>query len=346
MRRVLIILLLLSTMVLPVSANGIVAPEVPDDVESLFPEERDNFGAALLHILKEAISQMQPLVADAAKTFAQILGLAILLSLLHNYSGKSSAIVELGGVLGISAILTLDSSSLIQVGTDTIWQISQYGKLLLPVLAVALTAQGGTMTAATVYGATAIFDSVICTIIASVLVPILYVYLVLSIVNAVSGDPMLAKLGDMIKGLTSWLLKILLYVFVGYVSVSGIISGTADQTVIKATKLTLSGMIPVVGGIVSDASETILVSAGLIKNTVGIYGFLAIISIVILPFLSMGVNYLTLKISAIFAGIFLPKSISKLLEDFTGVLGLLLGMTGSVCVIQLISVVCFMKGMT
>jgi stage III sporulation protein AE len=143
-----------------------------------------------------------------------------------------------------------------------------------------------------------------------------------------------------------WLLKAILYIFVGYIGISGIISGAADQTAIKATKLTISGMIPVVGGILSDASETLLVSVGVIKNTVGIYGMLSIICIVILPFLKIGFHYLALKISSVVAGMFVPKSISKLLEDFTAVLGLVMGMTGSVCMIQLISLVCFLKGMT
>jgi stage III sporulation protein AE len=147
------------------------------------------------------------------------------------------------------------------------------------------------------------------------------------------------------KGLMTWTLKILLYVFVGYISISGIISGTADQTAVKATKLTLSGMIPVVGGILSDASETILVSAGLIKNALGVYGFLSIVAITITPFLLIGINYLSLKLITAFAGIFVSKTISKLLDDFTGALGMVLGMTGSVCLIQLISIVCFLKGM-
>jgi stage III sporulation protein AE len=134
-------------------------------------------------------------------------------------------------------------------------------------------------------------------------------------------------------------------VFVGYISISGIISGTADQTAVKATKLTLSGMIPVVGGILSDASETILVSAGLIKNALGVYGFLSIVAITITPFLLIGINYLGLKLITAFAGIFVSKTISKLLDDFTGALGMVLGMTGSVCLIQLISIVCFLKGM-
>lgn len=346
MRRGIWILLLLLATMFPVAASEIVAPEVPDNVQSLFPDEQDQFGEALIHILKEAFRQTQPQVAQIVKTSAKILGIAILLSMLRSFSGRSVGVVELVGVLTISMVLISNSNSMIQTGTETIWQISEYGKMLLPVMVAALTTQGGTVTAATLYGATAIFDTVINSLIASILVPMLYIFLAFAIINAITADAMLAKLGDLVKKIASWLLKILLYVFVGYVSVSGIISGTADQTAIKATKLTISGMIPVVGGILSDASETLLVSAGVIKNSVGIYGLLSIISIVILPFFKIGLHYLMLKITSGFTEIFVSKPISKLLEDFTGVLGLILGMTGAVCLIQMISIVCFLKGMT
>jgi stage III sporulation protein AE len=345
MRKLLLMILLLFVLALPVSASEIVAPPVPDDVESLLPDEQDNLGESLLYILKEAFQKMQPQVADTAKIISKIFGLSMILSVLRSFSGKSKELVELTGVLLIATLLMSNSNSLIRNGTETIWKISEYGKLLCPILSATLAAQGGSLTAASIYGATALFDTVICSLISSALVPMIYIYLVIAVVNAASGDDMLLRLGNSMKGLMTWTLKILLYVFVGYISISGIISGTADQTAVKATKLTLSGMIPVVGGILSDASETILVSAGLIKNALGVYGFLSIVAITITPFLLIGINYLGLKLITAFAGIFVSKTISKLLDDFTGALGMVLGMTGSVCLIQLISIVCFLKGM-
>ena len=95
----------------------------------------------------------------------------------------------------------------------------------------------------------------------------------------------------------------------------------------------------------SDASETILVSAAAVKNTAGVAGLLAVIALTATPFLSIGLHYLLLKLTSAVAGAFAPKSMASLMEDFSGAMGLILGMTGAVCMIQLISLVCFMKGM-
>lgn len=330
----------------PAYASGIVAPEVPDDVQQLLPSEQEDFGNGLWHILTEACSKMQPQVASSAKLCFGITGAMLVFAVLRNFDGKSKAVVELAGVLAVSCMLMESADSMIEIGMKTVWQISEYGKLLMPVMTAALAAQGGSVSAASLYAAAAIFDAVLCSLVSSVLIPMVYIYIVLSIVNAASGDDLLKKLRDLMKMIMTWSLKIILYVFTGYITITGIISGTADQTAVKAAKLTISSMVPVVGGILSDASETILISAGVVKNAAGIYGLLAIIAVTIIPFLSIGIHYLMLKLTAAITTVFAPKPVAGLLEDFSSAMGLILGMTGSVCMIQLISVVCFLKGVS
>ena len=159
-------------------------------------------------------------------------------------------------------------------------------------------------------------------------------------------DDFLRKLRDLLKQLMSWCLKLLLYVFTAFISISGVISGTADQTAIKAAKLTISGVVPVVGGILADASESVLIGAGIAKNAVGTYGLFGILAVTMIPFMTVGIRYLLLKLTATLASAFAPKSMNGLLGDFSTAMGLILAMTGSVCLIQLISIVCFLRGMS
>ena len=154
----------------------------------------------------------------------------------------------------------------------------------------------------------------------------------------------LAKLRDFIKWLLSWCLKITLYLFTGYISVTGVISGTADASALKVTKLAISGMVPVVGGILSEASESVLVGASVLKNAAGVYGLLALVAVWIAPFLEIGLQYILLKATAALCGGFGSKRASELIQNFSGAMGLLLAMTATICVMLMISTVCFMKG--
>ena len=224
--------------------------------------------------------------------------------------------------------------------------MSDYGRLLLPVLAAAVAAQGGVTTSAALYTGTAVFDAILCSMISGVLTPLIYIYLCLSVANCAVGEDPLQQIRNLIKWLMTWGLKIILYVFTGYISITGVISGATAAAALKAAKLTISGAVPVVGGILSDASEAILVSAGLVKSAVGVYGLLALIAIVIGPFLRIGVQYLLLKLTAAVSGVFSDKKTVTLIQDFSSGMGLLLAMTGTVCLMQIISTVCFMKGVS
>jgi stage III sporulation protein AE len=99
-----------------------------------------------------------------------------------------------------------------------------------------------------------------------------------------------------------------------------------------------------VGGILSDASEAVLVGAGLMKNAAGTYGFIAAIAIWVTPFLQIGIRYLLLKLTAAVCEVFGVKQISALIDAFSDAMGLLLGMTSAICIILVISLTCFLKG--
>lgn len=344
MRKLLLIIPLFFLLAAPVHAMEITAPEVPESGEAFMPAEPETFSQGLWTVVKEALKLLQPSVVEAAAICVSLIAVIILISLVKSMPGGSERVLQLVGALAIAALLLRSSNSLIQLGAATVTELSEYGKLLLPVMTAALAAQGGITTSTSLYTGTALFNAFLSNVISSAIVPMIYVYLCLSVANSAIGEGVLEKLRDFTKWIMSWCMKIVLYVFTGYISITGVISGTADASAIKATKLTISGMVPVVGGILSDASETILVSAGVMKNAAGIYGILAILAVCVGPFIQIGVQYLLLKVTGAVCGVFGSKQTVGLIQDFSSAMGLLLGMTGTVCILLLISTVCFMKG--
>lgn len=346
MKRLILILLLISYMTIPAQAAELTAPTVPDQVQDLMPPDTESFGEGLLFVLKSSIQILQPEIAAGCGVCLSVMAAAMLTSLLGSFPGMSKKMTQLAGVIVTACLLLGSANTLIHSAADTVTELSEYGKLLLPVMTAAMAAQGGITGSAALYTGTAIFDAFLCTLISKVMVPMIYIFLAFSAANSAVGEELLTKLRDFLKWLVSWCLKTVLYVFTGYITVTGVVSGTADQAALKATKLTISGMVPVVGGIMSDASEAVLVSAGAVKSAVGVYGLLAIAAIAIGPFLRIGVQYLLLKLTAAVCGVFADKKTTDLIGDFSAALGLLLAMTGAVCMILLISMVCFMKGVS
>ena len=214
---------------------------------------------------------------------------------------------------------------------------------LLPVMASAMAMSGGTVSAGALYAGTALFSGLLSRLIARLLLPGVSVYLVVAAAEAALADSLLSELREFVGWLISKSLRVVLFVFTGYLTVTGVISGSADAAAVRATKAAVSGMVPVVGSILSDASETLLASASALKSSMGVFGMLAVLAICLAPFLKIGAQYLLLKGTAAVSGtIGMPQQV-KLVKHAATAMGYLLAMTGACALMLLISVVCFLK---
>lgn len=344
MKKLILIIFIIFLTAQPVSASKITAPIAPPEAQEYLPETGTSFTSDLWYILKRAFVNFMPSLSEAAGACVSVVGICMLVAIMKDINSISARTVELVGALSIATALLIPSNSLISIGIETTRSISEYAKLFVPAITAALAAEGGPTTSAALYAGTIFFNTILTVVITKFLTPLLYIYIALSVAKSVINEPMLDNLHKFIKWLMTWMLKISIYIFTGYISITGVISGHVDSSALKAAKLTISGTVPVVGSIISDASETILLSAGLMKNAVGTYGLLSIIAIWIGPFLKIGTHYLVLKITGAVSGIFGNKQSVSLIEDFSSVMGYLVAMTGTLCILFFVSTVCFMRG--
>lgn len=345
MTKLIASILLVLLLCLPASAAEFSAPEVPDSGSGLMPSETQNFGSGMAELLKKAFLLIRPDLSEALRLAAGLIASVILVSSLRSFSGISKSAVTLTGAVIVSIQLLSSANSMLRLGCDTINELSNYGKLLLPVMAAALAAQGGVTASASLYVGTTAFDTVLSSLIARLFTPMVLVFIAIGIAVYALGDETLKKLQELVKGIVTWSLKTILIVYTAYMGITGVISGTTDAAALKAAKLTISTVVPVVGGILSDASEAVLVSVGTMKNAAGVYGILAAAAIFLEPFLKIGAHYLVLKGTGAVCTVLDPKGMGGLIDVFSSAMGLILAMTGACCLLVLISTVCFLRSM-
>ena len=324
--------------------SEIRAPDVQGPALLYMPEETQDFGAGLWELISGVIGSLQPDLKEAAGVCLGLIATVLLISLVQSVSDQIRKTAALAGTAAIAASLLLSTNSMISLGVDTVRQMSEYGKLLLPVLTAAMAAQGATTASAALHGGTVLFTTLLSSLISKLLVPMVYLFLGLGAANSATGEDMLKRMKDLLKWVMSWCLKTVLTVFTAYMGITGAVTGTTDAAVLKAAKTTISTAVPVVGGALSNAAETLLAGAAMVKNAAGIYGILAILAVFLAPFVRIGIHYLMLKLSAAVSAIFGCKQMTELIGDFAEAMGFLLAMTGSVCALLLISTVCFLKG--
>ena len=238
-------------------------------------------------------------------------------------------VVTIATALAMTSVLFSDLQGILFLCTQTLEQISIFSNTMLPVMAGAITLSGAPITASATQSITMLALSLIIDFISSVLVPAICAYIAIITVNAALSHDLLDNLGQFIKWITTGSLKLILTIFIAYLSISGAISGSVDAVALKTAKFAVSGSVPVVGGIISDATESMLAGMVTIKNSLGIIGLLGVVAICIIPFLQVGINYLIFKAgTAAFSPICSPP-IRKLMTGIGDSLGLMLGMLGT-----------------
>lgn len=258
----------------------------------------------------------------------------------YGTAGKEKLpVIPLAGTLAVTAVAVADVNSLLGLGVSAIGDMASFANVLLPTVA-AVTAVTGAVTGAAVRQMAAVlFSDLLVNLINSLLVPLLYGYIAAAAAYAAVGNDGLKRIAALLKWTVTTVLTAVTLAFVGYLTVSGVVAGAADAVSVKAAKFAISGAIPVVGGILADAAETILASAGALRATVGVFGTVTILGLCLLPVLQLAVHYLMYKLVAAVSATLGEGRLCGLVDQLGGAFGLVLGMTGACCLLLLIALV-------
>ena len=344
MRKILVLLLLMWCVV-PVSAAQIpqeLTDAIPDSARELLDDtdKDDSFTSlndGLSGLWNRTCKLLIVTVQDSLGGVILVLSAILLCSVAEDCfsaagGGKLFNPVPLVGTVGSNM------KNLMGLGEETIQELNVFSKALLPTLSAATAAGGGAVAASVRQVTTVFFSDLLMSLIHSLLLPLVWVFVALSATDAILPS---GRLGGIARGLQkgiTWLLSGSLVLFTSYLTLSGAFASSADNLTLRMTRSAIGGAIPVVGSIISDAADTILAGAGVLKQSVGILGTLTILAACILPFLKLGVQYLLLKLSTFFAATVAPEPLVKLVEALSTAFGLVLGMTGAAAALLLISV--------
>jgi stage III sporulation protein AE len=294
-------------------------------------------------LLKGVQSNLGGIFANGLKSAAVILMIAVLCSTVSTAFEGGAKYAILAGILAISAVSISNVNAFIGLGSRTLEDLSTFSKMLLPTLTTAAAASGAVTSAAAKYAATTLFVDILMSISRSVIVPLIYAYTATSIAEAALGGEGLTGASNLLKWLARTLMLGIVLLFVAYMSLTGVISGTTDAVTIKALKTTMQTILPVVGSIIADASETVLAGASILRNAIGIFGFLAIAATCLYPFLHLGVNYLLYKAAAGLSGAVADSRITKLVNSVSTAFGMMLGLVGASALMLFISIISVIK---
>ncbi len=345
-----VLLLLCFAVVLSASAH---AAELPGDLRNAVPSEaaermdglsfqnENDLFHGVSAIFENAKSNLLGAVRGQFRGMAVILLIAIVCGLAESAGGSelTGRVIAMVGALAVTSVAAGDVTTLLGVGVEKIRQLGDFSAVLLPTLAAAAAAGGAVGTASVHQVLTVFFADILLSVTETLLIPMVYLYVGVIAGEAVINQGRLAGIAAGIKKVVTWVMTVTLTLFTAFLTLGGAVAGTADSLAVKMTKMAVSGAVPVVGGIISEAAVTVLSGAGMLKNMIGIFGILTVLSLCLTPFLEIAVQYLLYKLGSFAAAMLGCGSLVKLIDGIGSAFGLVLGMVGSAVVLVMVSVV-------
>lgn len=224
-----------------------------------------------------------------------------------------------------------------EIAAETLENIILFIRLLMPTYLLTVGISTGSVTAGASCQLMLLVIFGVEHILAKVLVPLVYSFLMLVIVNGIWAEEKLSLLIELLEKGIGWALKGVLGMVTGIGIFQALVTPVVD-TARKAGLQKLVAAIPGVGGAADGVVELVLGSAAVIKSSVGVALLLLLLSLCAAPLVKIAVIAGILKCAAAFMGIVSDKRITSC-ADRAGDAGFLLFRTvGTAMLLFLISV--------
>lgn len=317
-------------------------------LSSVSPTSAGDFGKELWRVITGAFSDFSPALRQALFAAGKVLAAAMLCAFAGGAQGGGAMAVpaQIAGAFAITALCTQDVTSMIGLARETVTKISDFTVLLLPVLSSSLAASGGSVSAGALLAGGSFAMSVLTKLSSTVLIPLVYVYILLAAAESATDGGSLGKIRELSGWAVGLLIKGVCALFTAYLSLSRLLTGSADAAAVKAAQTAFSGMVPVVGSILSDASESLLAGAGLIRSAAGAFGMLAVFAMALTPFLRLGAFYLALRLAGAIGAGAVSKAHASLISNLASAMGYMLAIAASTLWMSLVSTACFLKAVS
>ena len=303
-----------------------------------------NFNELWLKLKEASIELILNSLDSLRQPFLSFLILIMIATLLDTLlPGNKGYLSTLFVSTQILILAASETKSFFSMAVDAIQQLYDFSTVLLPCLTAASLAAGASVSAGVKYTAAALFMNILLNFTNLLLVPVISAYLVMISGGCIFQQRLLSTLASLLKKGCKWILTGGTILFTGYLNVAGLISSTNDLLASKVTKTVIASTLPVIGNIISNASDSLVAGASLLRNCIGIFGMVAVIGTLIAPFISLGIRYVLFSVLSLLAELFPNKTVSELIKGIAGAYSMMLSTLGMGFILIFMTLISFMQ---
>ena len=170
-------------------------------------------------------------------------------------------------------------------------------RILTPSYYLAAAAAGGASSAVMFYQMLLLVILAVEKLLLALVLPMIHIYLLIALVNDLSGEEILSHMTELLETCVNGLLKSSLGVLVGMQMIRNLIAPALDSLRQMALWRT-AGMIPGIGNAVNAVTELVAGSAVLIRNCFGVTAMLVLLAAGMVPAVQLLVSGLSFRLLA------------------------------------------------
>ena len=208
------------------------------------------------------------------------------------------------------AVLLKSFISVAEIVRDILSNITVFMKLYIPTYMVAVGSASGVASASVYYQILLMIVYLVEWGYLSVLLPVVYSYVLLTVINGVWMEEKLTMLLELLEKGIGISLKVTIGIVTGFSLLQSMISPVLDSMQASAMKKAVS-VIPGIGGLTEGMFEMVMGSAVLIKSSIGIYITLVLIMICCIPICKILLISCVTKLGAALIGIVSDKRMTN-----------------------------------
>ena len=299
-------------------------------------------------MLKKLLKIFGKEVVSSLKTIIAVLAIVLIHSLIKSISDNlettdiAKIIYFVQYILIVSVVMNNFSNLILSI-TNTIQNLVGFMNSLVPLLITLMIYTGNIVTSSLLEPVILFIIEFIANILVNLVLPCITLITAVMVISNISDKIQIGKLAKFLRSSIIWFLGIVLTVFVGVVSLEGTLSSSIDGITAKTAKVAVSSMIPVVGKILGDSVDSVLGCGLVLKNALGVVGVIIILGICVIPIIKLSILSIMYSLSSAIIEPLADEKIVKLLQEFSDIFKLLLGILCSVSILLIIGITLVIK---
>lgn len=340
-----------------------IMPEISEEskgwISSLLPEFsaeeavsnmlKGQFGFDTEGLFSRFINLFLGELRGSLKVLALLLAMGIFLGILRNLQsafGRESlgSAANLAAAAYLTAIALEVFSSAKDFALTAVDDLSMIMDAILPLTLSLMMSGGMAVSGGAIHPVIYFMCSLLSAAVKNIAVPLSLFSMALYILGSFGGGADVSALAQLLGRIGRYSISFVMVIFTGVLSITRFAAASFDSLAARGLKFAVSSAVPVVGGSIADAMNSVAGGSILMKNSVGAAGAALLVAVALLPVVKIGALSLVFRLGGALMGTLGGDRIGDAVCKMAGCLEMLVASVASVAVMMVIAVAALMGG--